>query len=124
MTDRIPSACAGRLSEADFCAFSGDSAPSGVSAEKRASTRYALEEPVILETADGSMIGAVVINYGRSGLYFESDFRAEKGTILKIRNESALSMPCQGGCEAQVRWTRNISRNNSEYHYGTGVQYC
>ncbi len=124
MTDRVSSLCAGRLSEAVFCSFTGNTAyPSGWS-EKRASVRYPLEEPVILETEQGEMVGAVVVNYGRCGLYFESDFRAAKGTVLKIRNESALSMPCRGGCKAQVRWTHKIGRADGDYHYGTGVEYC
>jgi hypothetical protein len=124
MTDRMSSLCAGRLSDADFCAYKGHSERREVEREKRTSARYLLEEPVILETDSGELIGAVVINYGQSGLYFESDFKAEQGSVLIIRNESALSMPCQGGCAAQVRWTRRVGRTNSEYNYGTGVQYC
>jgi hypothetical protein len=124
MTNSMSSLCAGRLSDADFCAFKSHSERRDAGREKRSSVRYVLEEPIILETDSGELIGAVVINYGQSGLYFESDFRAEKGSVLIIRNESALSMPCQGGCEAQVRWTRRIERTNSEYNYGTGVQYC
>jgi hypothetical protein len=124
MTERMSPPWAGRLSEADFCAFKGGSDKRSAAHEKRACARYVLEEPVILETDSGELIGAVVINYGQRGLYFESDFQAEKGSVLVIRNESALSMPCQGGCEAQVRWTRRIGRQNSEYNYGTGVQYC
>jgi hypothetical protein len=124
MTERGPSLRAGRLSEAEFRAFGGRSDYTGVTSEKRAGARYRLEEPVILETDRGELIGAMVINYGQRGLYFESDYRAEKGSVVIIRNESALSFPCQGGCEAQVRWTRRIDRKNSEYNYGTGVQYC
>ncbi len=124
MTDRVSSPCAGRLSDADFCSFAGNTVYPSDWQEKRGAIRYPLEEPVILETEQGEMVGAVVINYGRHGLYFESDFLAAKGTVLKIRNESALSMPCQGGCKAQVRWTHKIGREDSDYHYGTGVEYC
>lgn len=125
MTERMSSACAGRMRDADFYAFSGSSDQyRRLPSEKRSSTRFALEEPVILETDQGELIGAVVINYGRCGLYFESDFKVPKGVVLKIRNESALSMPCQGGCVAQVRWTRKIKREEGEYNFGTGVQYC
>ncbi len=124
MTERVSSPCTGKLSDADFRSFKADTARQGEGPEKRSSARYPLEEPVILETDKGELLGAIIVNYGRCGLYFESDFRAEKGVVLKIRNESALSGPCRGGCEAQVRWTRRISRSNSEYNYGTGVQYC
>lgn len=124
MTDRMSSRCAGNLSDADFCAFPGSSNHHLAVSEQRSSTRYSLEEPVIVETDKGELVGAIVINYGQCGLYFESNFKAPKGAVLKIRNESAFSMPCQGGCEAQVRWTQKIGRANSEYSYGTGVQYC
>ncbi|MBL0715312.1 MAG: hypothetical protein JJV98_16605 [Desulfosarcina sp.] len=86
--------------------------------------RFAHEEPIILETDSGELIGAVVINYGQSGLYFESDFKTEQGAVLRIRNESALARHCRGVCEAQVRWTQKIDNANNDYTYGTGVQYC
>ena len=124
MTERVSPLCTGKLSDADFCSFEDNTAYLAGWNEKRSSVRYALEEPVILETDQGELVGAVVINYGQCGLYFESNFRAEKGAVLKIRNESALSMSCRGGCEARVRWTRRIDRTRSEYSYGTGVQYC
>ncbi len=125
MTDRAPSLYTGKLSDADFCSFGSPSTPRQARMnEKRCCSRYPLEEPVILETDSGELVGAVVVNHGQCGLYFESDFRAEKGTVLRIRSETALSVACQGGCEAEVRWTRRIGRKNSEYNFGTGVQYC
>ena len=124
MTERLSSGGAGRLCDADFCSFANSTVYRDGWSEKRAFPRYSLEEPVILETADGEMIGAVVINYGRHGLYLESNLEVKRGSVLTIRNESSLSMPCRGGCQAEVRWTRRIGRKNSDYRYGTGVQYC
>ncbi len=124
MTEQLLSSHAGRLSDADFSSF----ADGGVSLdrwdEKRAFPRYPLEEPVIVETDDGEMFGAVVINYGPHGLYFESYTEMKRGSVLNIRNESSLSMPCQGGCRARVRWTRRIGPRTSDVRYGSGVQYC
>ncbi len=125
MTARMSSASAGRMRDADFGAIPGrtDQFPE-LPNEKRSSTRFAFEEPIILETDRGEMIGAVVINYGRCGLYFESNFESPRGTVLIIRNESALSTPCHGGCAARVRWSREIKRLDGDYCFGTGVQYC
>ena len=124
MNDRHSPSRAGRLSDADFSSFADGTASRGKWDEKRSFPRYPLEEPVILETDEGEMIGAVVINYGRHGLYFESYLEMKRGSVLKIRNESSLSVPCQGGCRAQVRWTRRIGRQKADYRYGAGVQYC
>lgn len=124
MTERLPSSNAGKLSDADFSSFADGTVGRGKRSEKRAFPRYPLEEPVILETENGEMFGAVVINYGPHGLYFESDTEVKRGSVLNIRNESSLSMPCQGGCRAQVRWTRRVGRKDSDGRYGSGVQYC
>ena len=125
MTPRVSSARTGRMSGVDIGAMPGriNHYPHR-SEEKRLATRFAFEEPVILETDQGEMIGAVVFNYGRRGLYFESNFEAPRGTVLIIRNESALSTSCHGGCAARVRWSREIKRLDGDYCFGTGVQYC
>ena len=124
MTARMSSASAGRMGNADFGAIPGhtDQYPE-LPREKRAATRFAFDEPIVLETDRGEMIGAVVINYGRYGLYFESNFEAPRGTVLIIRNESALSTSCHGGCAAKVRWSREIKRRDGDHCFGTGVQY-
>ncbi|MDJ0989538.1 MAG: PilZ domain-containing protein [Desulfobacterales bacterium] len=124
MIERLSSKSAGRLSDADFSSFEGGNVSGGEWNEKRSSPRYPLEEPVILKTDEGEMIGAVVINYGHRGLYFESYTEMKRGSVIEIRNESSLSMPCQAGCRAQVRWTRRVGQKSSDYRYGTGVQYC
>jgi hypothetical protein len=92
--------------------------------EKRATTRFPHEEPIILETENGQLIGAIVRNYGQSGLYFESDFRAPRGSIVRIRNESTLACLKTGGCNAEVRWTRPLTGAQTDYHFGTGAQFC
>lgn len=125
MTARMSSANAGRMRDADFRTIPGrsDHYPE-LPNEKRSSTRFAFEEPIILVTDRGEMIGAVVFNYGRCGLYFESNSKVSADTVLTIRNESALSTPCHGGCAARVRWTRKIKRRDGECSFGAGVQYC
>ncbi|MGD9329779.1 MAG: hypothetical protein PVJ53_00635 [Desulfobacterales bacterium] len=114
-----------RLQEANFCSVHNRAkkAPHW-GLEKRRSERFFLEEPVVLETQEGQLIGAVVMNYGQSGLYFESDFKAPRGTILHIRNESTLAHPEDGGCCAEVRWSKRLRQQDTDYHYGTGVRYC
>jgi hypothetical protein len=92
--------------------------------EKRCSTRFVHEEPVVLETQEGDLIGAVVMNYSKNGLYFESDLNAHQGVIVRIRNEATLASPNGGGCCAEVRWSRRLGEKTTEYLYGTGVRYC
>jgi hypothetical protein len=113
------------LEDANFCSFKehSDGAPKFEN-EKRLSVRFVHEEPVILETQDGDLIGAVVMNYSISGLYFESDLKIQEGAILRIRNESTLSSPEAGGCCAEVRWSRALNDQTAEHQYGTGVRYC
>jgi len=115
----------GRLHEANFCSFHdpGDR-HAKPHKEKRCATRFSHEEPVILETQDGDLIGAVVMNYSRNGLYFESDLRARQGVIVRIRSEATLANPDGGGCSAEVRWSRPLGAKTAEYRYGTGVRYC
>jgi len=115
----------GRLHEADFCSFFDHrDQPSNLCKEKRRSARFSHEEPVILETQEGDLIGAVVMNYGKNGLYFESNLKIHRGAVLRICNESTLSCPESGGCCAEVRWSRRLAATPAEYAYGTGVRYC
>ena len=125
MTARMSSAKAGRWGHARFGAGSGSIDPNqGFLPEKRSSARIEFEDPVILETASGEMIGAVLFNYGHSGLYFESHHKAPEGAVLIIRNESALTSAGHEGCTARVRWTRAIKGRNGQSGFGTGIQYC
>lgn len=125
MTRTAGTSNAGRLEEANFCAFynregHGYRSPK----EKRRSVRFLHEEPVILETPEGDLIGAVVMNYSKNGLYFESDLKIHPGAFLRIRNEATLAKTDKGGCCAEVRWTRRLPEQTAEYQYGTGVRYC
>ena len=125
MTYRLNSAFAGQLHEADFCSISDpETVKPELRKEKRCSRRITYEEPVVLETKDGKMIGAVVMNYGKDGLYFESDLKAPQGTILRIRNETTLACSKEGGCRAEVRWSRRLPEQATDYQFGTGVRYC
>jgi hypothetical protein len=92
--------------------------------EKRQATRFIHEEPVILETKKGDLIGAVVMNYSKNGLYFESNLKVHQGVILRIRNEATLASLNDGGCCAEVRWSKRLGEESAEYRYGTGVRYC
>ncbi len=122
--DRRP-LCAGRLHEADFCLFGDhEDEPRSMERDKRRSRRFQHEEPVILETQEGELVGAVVMNYGQNGLYFESNLRVRRGTILRICNEATLSSKDGGGCRAEVRWSRRLRLDPADYDYGAGVRYC
>jgi hypothetical protein len=127
MTQSTGTSCAGRLHEANFCLFhdkgaGGDNA--ALREEKRFAMRFVHEEPVILETENGDLIGAVVMNYSKNGLYFESDLKIAQGIIVKICNEATLAATNGGGCCAEVRWSKPLGKKSTEYQYGTGVQYC
>jgi hypothetical protein len=125
MTQSAGCSLVGRLHEADFCAFNSQKdRHAGPHKEKRCATRFIHEEPVILETQEGDLIGAVVMNYSKNGLYFESDLRARRGVVLHIRSEATLANPDGGGCSAEVRWSRPLEAKTTEYRYGTGVRYC
>jgi hypothetical protein len=125
MTQSAGTSCAGRLQEASFCSFNdnGDG-QTALHKEKRHATRFVHEEPVILETRGGDLIGAVVMNYSKNGLYFESNLKVHQGVILRIRNEATLASLNGGGCCAEVRWSKNLGEESAEYRYGTGVCYC
>ena len=125
MTRGIETSCAGRLEEADFCSFSDQDGQKPIlRSDKRHSMRFIHEEPVVLETQEGKLIGAVVMNYSKNGLYFESDLKTPKGTRLRIRNESTLACQNGGGCFAEVRWSQQLREHTADYQYGTGVRYC
>jgi hypothetical protein len=125
MTRSMGTSCGGRLQEADFCSFyDRNDQDSTLRSEKRRALRFMLEEPVVVETQDGELIGAVVMNYGKNGLYFESDLKTSQGTRLRIRNESTLACPSRGGCFAEVRWSKRLETHKTDYEYGTGVRYC
>jgi len=125
MTSTMETQCAGRLQEANFCSFYETTDHESTRGnEKRRSIRLTHEEPVILETQEGQLFGAVMMNYGKNGLYFESDLNARRGTILRIRNESTLASRKGGGCCAEVRWSKPLGGSPTEYAFGTGVRYC
>lgn len=125
MTKGRGSLCAGRLHEADFCSFGDHEDEQRVrSRDKRRSSRFQHEAPVILETQEGELVGAVVMNYGQNGLYFESNLKVRRGMILRICSESALANKNDGGCRAEVRWSRRLGLDPAEFDYGAGVRYC
>jgi len=125
MTSTMGTQCAGRLQEANFCSFyETKDHKSKRGNDKRRCTRFTHEEPVILETQEGNLFGAVMMNYGKNGLYFESDLSTQCGTILRIRNESTLASRNGGGCCAEVRWSKPLEGSPTEYAFGTGVRYC
>lgn len=125
MTSSMETFCMGRLQEAEFCSFyDHDGQTSTLCNEKRGSMRFIHEEPVVLETQEGRLIGAVVMNYGKNGLYFESNLDTPQGTRLRICNEATLACLDEGGCYAEVRWSKQLGVHATEYQYGTGVCYC
>jgi hypothetical protein len=125
MTRPAAASCAERLEEASFCAFyNREDRDYRFPKEKRGSLRFVHEEPVVLETPEGDMIGAVVMNYSKNGLYFESDQKIKRGAVLRICNEATLARSEKGGCCAEVRWSRRLPGQATEYQYGTGVRYC
>ena len=125
MTQGTGSSCAGRLHEANFCSFHDSKKGHATSRkEKRQTKRFPHEEPVILETQEGNLIGAIVMNYSKSGLYFESNLKVHQGVIVRIRNEASLAFPDGSGCCAEVCWSKPLEEKNAEYLYGVGVRYC
>jgi hypothetical protein len=125
MTQSAGFSCAGRLHEANFCSFHDQGeCPARPPKEKRLAMRFVHEEPVILETPEGDLIGAMVMNYSKSGLYFESNLNIGQGVIVRIRNEATLACPEGGGCCAEVRWSKPLKGKTTEYRYGAGVRYC
>ena len=125
MTQGAGLLCAGRLHEANFCSFHDQGKCHATPRkEKRVAVRFVHEEPVILETQEGELMGAMIMNYSKNGLYFESNLDVGQGIIVRIRNEATLACPDGGGCCAEVRWSKPLEREASEYRYGVGVRYC
>ena len=125
MTQSAGLLCAEPLHEANFCSFHDrGKCHAKPRKEKRDAMRFVHEEPVILETQEGELIGAMIMNYSKNGLYFESNWNVGQGIIVRIRNEATLACPDGGGCCAEVRWSKPLNGKTSEYHYGVGVRYC
>ncbi len=117
--------CARRLHEANFCSFHDQGECQATPPkEKRLAMRFTHEEPVILETQEGDLIGAMVMNYSKNGLYFESNWDVSQGVIVRIRNEATLACPDGGGCCAEVRWSKSLEGKTTECRYGAGARYC
>jgi hypothetical protein len=87
--------------------------------------RISIDEPILLECKDKALHGAVMLNYGERGLYFESNMEPEAGTVIGVCTEQSLNdgKPASGCC-AVVRWTRKLTENQSDYACGAGAEFC
>jgi len=73
---------------------------------------------------------ARVLNFSKSGLYFESTFSLKPGTILLFRSEAfSKKVPDFEGCECvrsislvEIKWCRELLRNGESY-FGIGARY-
>ena len=123
MTRSAGSLCAGRLQEANFCSFQEQrEGRETLPKEKRLAARFVHEEPVVLETQDGDLIGAIVMNYSKNGLYFESNLNVGQGVIIRIRNEASLACSDGLGLQCQCVSYRGFLRLRGLIH-GLDVKY-
>jgi Tfp pilus assembly protein PilZ len=93
--------------------------------EQRDKTRFPHETPITLENFEiGLLHGARMLNFSAEGMYFESDYILERGTVLFI---GITSSPYAEGPDvyecyrAEIRWRKPLKK--SSYYYGYGAKF-
>ena len=93
--------------------------------EKRDSARLDEFRPIAVEDLKAGIIHrAKMLNYSKTGLYFESDSILQPGAriYLGTANTSEVSMADEFECKlAEIVWRNELKK--SFYNYGYGVQF-
>ncbi len=91
---------------------------------RRCGVRIDIDEPILLESGGEMLHGAVMLNYGERGFYFESDIAPEAGSVIGICTEQSLNGGKDGsGCHAIVRWSRKLKKGRDDFSYGGGAEF-
>jgi hypothetical protein len=94
-------------------------------AYQRASQRYDIEVPVILEDfRTGFFYNGTIYNYSTAGLYLESHYAPRPGRRIHVKVDGAYEVFNNNPYMAVIRWRRPLYEDSSDYSYGIGVKYC
>ena len=94
-------------------------------AYQRASQRFGIEVPVILEDfRTGFYYNGTIYNYSTDGVYLESDYAPRPGRRIRLKVNESHDIFNTDPYLAVIRWRRSLYDDSAEYFYGIGVQYC
>ena len=92
--------------------------------EQRDDTRFSHRVAVLVENyQERRYYEGKMVNYSRTGLYFETDFAPEPGSELFIGIEDSPYSSCHDVLRAKVMWCKELSDGESFYYYGVGVKF-
>ncbi len=94
-------------------------------AYQRATQRFGIEVPVILEDfRTGFYYNGTIYNYSTDGVYLESDYAPRPGRRIHLKVNESNDIFNTNPYLAIIRWRRSLYDDSAEYFYGIGVQYC
>ncbi len=93
--------------------------------DQRASERFALDAPVVIQDRrTGEYYDGSIYNYSRGGMYIELDYPLSPGCWVDIVMDTKTgALPRGETCRARVVWCDEIHGAVVLYNYGIGVQY-
>jgi hypothetical protein len=95
-----------------------------VTSEQRDTLRVKHRASILLENFPArAHYEAIMYNYSRGGMYFESDYAPLPGTEIYIGIEKSPYDSAPDMYRAKVRWRRELPAPNSKYSFGVGVKY-
>lgn len=90
--------------------------------EKRPAARFNCKAKITLESAEAGLIQeARMLNYSKSGLYFESDFYLVPGAEIYIGISNSPFTPAPGVYECYrsvIKWRKFLEHSAFDYGYG------
>lgn len=92
--------------------------------EKRGNARNSRQSPIIIENEkSGRVFRGMIYKYSRSGLYLESDYPLQPGTVIKLRS-TFLRASSSGFFLAEVQSCEKIKDPLVLLQYGISARFC
>ena len=92
--------------------------------EKGASVRGCRQTPIIIENeSSGRVFRGMIYKYSRHGLYMESDYPLQAGTVVKLRS-TFLRASSSGFFLAEVKSCEKIDDPLVLLQYGINAHFC
>lgn len=93
-------------------------------AEKRVCARFFHEAPVVIEECGtGEYFDARMYNYGREGMYVETDLALKPGARVNLWLSDLPKNSFPEINFAEVRWCEDITGAVVLYNFGIGIKY-
>ena len=94
-------------------------------AYQRASERFSIEIPAILEDfRTGFYYNGIIYNYSNEGVYLESDYAPRPGRRIRFKVNGSHDIFNSDSYLAVIRWRRQLFDDSSDYSFGIGLKYC